>query len=291
MGKKITSYFFVLLNIFFALSSVHGSQYLSVCAIFHNEAPYLKEWIEYHHMLGVEKFYLYNNRSEDDYKKVLKPYISKKLVELIEWPIPYERRQYYSDEAYNHCIDKNGKKTQWLAVIDVCDFIVPVIDSSIKNMIMRFQHAGGIKIWWQLFGTSNLYEIPENQTMIETLILKAPAKAECNHKYKSIVHTQRVKKYANGKPEYYYYWAPIFAHGTQSDDPSFYNIEVCRINRYWTRTERYFRQHKIPELEKTEDKVYPEDRIISIIENLNQEEDLTILPHVPKLRKKLGLKN
>ena len=34
---------------------------LSICAIFKNEANYLKEWIEYHRMVGVEHFYLYNS--------------------------------------------------------------------------------------------------------------------------------------------------------------------------------------------------------------------------------------
>ena len=36
---------------------------VAVCAIFKNEAPYLKEWIEFNHLVGVEHFYLYNNNS------------------------------------------------------------------------------------------------------------------------------------------------------------------------------------------------------------------------------------
>jgi hypothetical protein len=41
--------------------------YLSICAIFKDEAPYLQEWIEFHRLLGVEKFYLYNNNSRDNF--------------------------------------------------------------------------------------------------------------------------------------------------------------------------------------------------------------------------------
>lgn len=29
--------------------------YFSLCAIFKNEAPYFREWIEYHRMLGVDQ--------------------------------------------------------------------------------------------------------------------------------------------------------------------------------------------------------------------------------------------
>lgn len=52
---------------------------VSVCAIFKNEAPYLKEWIEFNRIVGVEHFYLYNNNSEDNYEEIIAPYIKKVL--------------------------------------------------------------------------------------------------------------------------------------------------------------------------------------------------------------------
>jgi len=41
------------------------SAYLSICAIFKDEAPYLPEWIEFHRLVGVERFFLYDNGSGD----------------------------------------------------------------------------------------------------------------------------------------------------------------------------------------------------------------------------------
>ena len=61
---------------------------LYVCAIFKNETPYLKEWIEFHRIVGVEKFILYQNNSVDDYRYVLDPYVAEGIVELIDWNIP-----------------------------------------------------------------------------------------------------------------------------------------------------------------------------------------------------------
>src|SRR5271165_4385432 len=61
---------------------------LAICAIFQNEAPYLKEWIEFHKLVGVQHFYLYNNLSTDDYITVLAPYIDTKEVDLVDWPYP-----------------------------------------------------------------------------------------------------------------------------------------------------------------------------------------------------------
>ena len=48
--------------------------------MFRNEAAYLKEWIEYHHLAGVEHFWLYNNNSTDQWQDVLQPYIDWGIV-------------------------------------------------------------------------------------------------------------------------------------------------------------------------------------------------------------------
>ena len=58
---------------------------VAICAIFKNEALYLKEWIEYHKIVGVEHFYLYNNNSEDNYEAILAPYIQDGTVTLTQW--------------------------------------------------------------------------------------------------------------------------------------------------------------------------------------------------------------
>ena len=60
--------------------------YLTLCAIAKNEGRYLQEWIEYHKMLGVEKFFIYDNESADNTRKILQPYIVTKLVEYCYFP-------------------------------------------------------------------------------------------------------------------------------------------------------------------------------------------------------------
>lgn len=59
---------------------------MAICAICKNEAPYLGEWSEFHSLVGVQRFHLYQNRSADDYLSVLGPYLDEGVVELTEWP-------------------------------------------------------------------------------------------------------------------------------------------------------------------------------------------------------------
>lgn len=56
--------------------------YLALTAIFRDEAPYLKEWIEFYRTIGVEHFYLHNHLSQDNFAEVLKPYIDDGIVTL-----------------------------------------------------------------------------------------------------------------------------------------------------------------------------------------------------------------
>lgn len=81
---------------------------VSLCAIFKDEAANLTEWIEYHKIVGVEHFYLYNNFSCDDYCKVLEPYIEKGLVTLIDWPFKQGQMK-----AYENCVNVYGSESQW----------------------------------------------------------------------------------------------------------------------------------------------------------------------------------
>ena len=53
---------------------------LSLCLIFKNEAPFLKEWLDFHFMLGVEHFYMYNNNSTDNFREIIQPYIEKGII-------------------------------------------------------------------------------------------------------------------------------------------------------------------------------------------------------------------
>ena len=38
------------------------------------------EWIEFHRLVGVERFFLYDNGSTDDHREVLAPYVEEGIV-------------------------------------------------------------------------------------------------------------------------------------------------------------------------------------------------------------------
>lgn len=93
--------------------------FMSIACIIKNEGPYLREWLEYHKLIGVEHFYVYDNESSDNTKEVLQPYIDAGDVTYIYFP--GRDRQ---DPAYCHATAHFGQETRWMAVVDLDEFIV-----------------------------------------------------------------------------------------------------------------------------------------------------------------------
>lgn len=117
----------------------------AVVAFFKNEARYLKEWIEYHRLIGIDHFYLYDNCSTDNSFAVLQPYINKGWVSAFVWQdhIPEYLMQQESMQilgprvrAYEHAAKYAAAgETEWLMVIDVDDFLVPAEMQSVQSYL------------------------------------------------------------------------------------------------------------------------------------------------------------
>ena len=64
----------------------HAVASLAACTIYRDDAEYLPEWIEFHRLMGVERFFLYDNGSADDHEQVLAPYVAEGIVVVHRWP-------------------------------------------------------------------------------------------------------------------------------------------------------------------------------------------------------------
>ncbi len=282
-------YFFLLI---LALS-VFGQErhYLSICTIFQNEAPYLKEWIEYHRLMGVSHFYLYNNRSEDHFREVLAPYVEQGIAELKDWPpfaVDLSREQtlqewrQYQPAAYNDCIQSCS--SDWLAVIDVDEFIVPMKHPDLLAYLSTFdrqEEIGGIRINWQIYGTSKLPNIPEGQLLIESLLWKAKPDYFKNQMVKLIVRPKAIRKMMVHYAEYKEGYSSWPNYSGRSQPPLW--IDEIRINHYWTRAEDFFYSVKGGRLLKKHEEKYQEvvDRDAK---DLNLIYDPLLLPLAPRLK-------
>ncbi len=241
--KKIFLGLVVLTGAFFCFLPEKHPYQLAICAIFKNEAPWLREWLAYHSdVLGAERFYLYNNDSTDEYLEILQPYIANGIVELIDWSssnpshcLPSEDSASWSGAqigAYNHCLKHKAlKKAKWVAMIDIDEFIVPVHGvSSFYRFLQRSEkkRKGTIKIPWRIFGTSNVFDLGSGDLLTEKLTFRGENSHDWHNWAKSL-HRPEGVQYCHIHDAVQ--MTPHFRR--EMSDP-----EEIRIHHYWTRTEK-----------------------------------------------------
>lgn len=265
----------------------------SICAIFQNEAPYLREWIEFHKLQGCQHFYLYNNRSTDNFFQVLLPYLYAKEVTLIDWPYTFKPGDHdgwlaVQCGAYKHCIGNYGRDNVWVGLFDIDEFLFCPDGQKLPIFLRQYLSYGAVCAHWRVFGTSGVEEIPQNKCLIEVLTkCNLPGDA-INCFFKSIVRPPHVANIDTAH-------MGILKNGfftVNADGETMAELwntnhtpkydKIC-INHYFSRTKKFFRERKKPSEEKRNRSGEVQD-----IEAYNQCEDTKILQFVPALRERLG---
>ena len=118
---------------------------ISIAAIFRNEADYLKEWIEFHLMVGVDRFYLYDNESTDCFLPILKPYIECGTVILIPWAT-FLKDASAQRLAYAHAVCNCNATIRWLVFIDIDEFLFSEMSDDVKPIFNGLEDIAAIVI-------------------------------------------------------------------------------------------------------------------------------------------------
>jgi len=168
---------------------------LAVCAIFQNEARFLKEWIEYYLMLGVEHFYLCNHKSQDNCQEVLQPYVDRGLVTLVQSTRDTQNTEcgHVANQLgyYNTILEEVRDQVEWLALFDLDEFLVPMQDADMVQLLERYPNFAAVSFNWILYGTGGVQRVPSDALMIDVLHKRAKT-AEITTK--SIVRPRYVKE-------------------------------------------------------------------------------------------------
>jgi len=137
-----------------AYMRLHGPAFVSVGAVFKQEAHALREWIEHYLWLGVDHIYLINDGSTDDYLSQIEPY--KTRVTLIENKVTFERfgRQGRIYDAYLKKIP-----SEWLLLVDLDEFLYSPTGLDLRSFL-RTCTANQILVPWHIFGSNGCVEQP-----------------------------------------------------------------------------------------------------------------------------------
>ncbi len=217
----------------------HFENEVAIGAIMKDEGPYLKEWLDFHILVGITKFYLYDNGSTDNTRDILKPYIERGIVEYHWFPGKCMQLPAYLEIINNHADD-----TRWLALIDLDEFLVPVHHETVPEFLHTMpQNFAQLIVTWVIYGSSGHKTKPDG-----LLMENYKRHAKNTFGIKSIVNPRLLVEYTCLHQNLVAGWT-IDNNGKklgrthQSTNPPAYNN--LRLNHYYTKSyEEYMAKFK-----------------------------------------------
>lgn len=212
--------------------------YLALCCIVRDEDPFLKEWLTFHALLGVEHFYIYDNMSENPVLDVLGDYIDPVQVTVI--PIEGQARQIH---AYLHCLQNYGAGCKWIGFIDLDEFMCPQQDTDLRVMLSEFEEYGGLAVTWNMFSSGGHMTRPGGPVIKNYTTRFLSKNMQTNLHIKSFVQPTRVAALKN--PHFFYYKAGEFcvneSHFPVPDSPfTFSHGKLVKLNHYYYLSQQDF---------------------------------------------------
>jgi hypothetical protein len=260
--------------------------------MYRDHAAYLREWIEFHRLVGVERFFLYDNESVDEHEEVLAPYVERGIVEVNDWPSPPHAVNHWGLRfAFDDCLVRHRDDSRWIAFIDVDEFLFSPTGRTVPDVLAGFERFSGVEVSTLAFGPSE-HEAKPSGLVIESYLRRRAYKSretDVEH-VKSIVDPTCVDRTLNAHGFYYADGYAVHEDGERAtgDVPgskTFPKASLLRVNHYLTKSVEEYAT-KRAQWEALGLARRPLNA--RFIELLSGEQDETITMYVPALREALA---
>ncbi|MCL7042572.1 hypothetical protein MKW94_014899 [Papaver nudicaule] len=133
---------------------------MCVCTMVRNQARFLREWVMYHGRIGVQRWFIYDNNSEDPIDEVISSlYGAGYNVTRHFWP--WIKTQ---EAGFAHCAIRARDSCDWVGFIDVDEFLHFHANLGLHNVLRNrttgFSRIGELRVPCHSFGPSGLKRVP-----------------------------------------------------------------------------------------------------------------------------------
>jgi len=163
-------------------------KYLSIAAMFRDEATCLREWLLFHLINGVDYFRLYDNGSTDDFLGAVHDLVDARIVDLVRWE---DRTDQSQQNMYHHAIESLKGRSRWVAFIDVDEFLFSPAAPKLCQVLGDFERFPGVVVNWQIYGSCGLEQ--REGLVLDSFIRRAPRGYFRNFRVKSVVDPNQVE--------------------------------------------------------------------------------------------------
>lgn len=208
--------------------------YCSVCLIIKNDHDYIREWIDYYRLIGVDHFYIADNNSSPPLREILSDYIEHGIITYT-----YDTRVGPQGYVYNECLRNYGDQNKWIAFFDSDEFLLLKQHDSIRDFLVNYEEFGAVSIPWYLFGSNG--HVEKQKSILPSYTTRHP-ESSC---YKTIVQPKAVIHFS-------VHHVDEFQPGYYAVDPALNRVEgaitqhqvsdVAQLNHYFLRSLRDYEE-------------------------------------------------
>ena len=163
---------------------------IGVCSLQRNRAPYIKEWVLFHFLLGVRFFYIGLHECDDNSDEILIELSRKINITIVK--VPEKTKTFFQIDFYQFIFDRYKNEVDWMAFIDGDEFLYPTQEHCLQDVLSKIQNnkRSALAVYWSCFGSSFHEKEPEG-LVTENFKYCAPVNFGPNRHIKSIVNTAR----------------------------------------------------------------------------------------------------
>ena len=127
----------------------------SICAIIKDEHRFLKEWIDWHLGLGFDAIHLFEDKGSKDHTEICSKYSNVYLRRYetdntVKELLKHQGTSYRQFILYNWFGNVYKRVYDWVAFIDVDEFIVFHGDYTLESFCKEFEPYPAVLINWRV---------------------------------------------------------------------------------------------------------------------------------------------
>ncbi|XP_052197949.1 glycosyltransferase family 92 protein RCOM_0530710 [Diospyros lotus] len=130
---------------------------MCVCTMLRNQARFLREWVMYHARIGVQRWFIYDNNSDDGITDLIDS-LSDANFNITRHFWPWIKTQ---EAGFAHCAIRARASCEWVGFIDVDEFLHFPSNSSLHEILAnQSSRTAELRVWCHSFGPSGLKRAP-----------------------------------------------------------------------------------------------------------------------------------
>ncbi|KAF7128964.1 hypothetical protein RHSIM_Rhsim10G0011700 [Rhododendron simsii] len=130
---------------------------MCVCTMLRNQAQFLREWVVYHARMGIQRWFIYDNNSDDDTSSLIKS-LDDENFNITRHVWPWIKTQ---EAGFAHCALQARDSCEWVGFIDVDEFLHFPSGLSMHDVVGNVtSNVAELRVNCHSFGPSGLKRVP-----------------------------------------------------------------------------------------------------------------------------------